>query len=301
MAKIKLWGIVILLVVGVGATCYSVANVTTPPPCDSLGVPVFYPDGLYNAVIYKGAIVLELPHLGVERLRKWQSLTINHEGLWIATTKLIRIENGEASFQYSYRDTRQKDAMRCSFQLSLEEVTTLPEKEEGFTTQNPESLRPFLIQPEELSGQWILDSFKEITHGLPSGMSELSDEIPYEDRLWASLQKESSDYRMGQDIRIYATEDNAVAIFEAEYYPDKRFNAVSLPDEITFQPVSKNYILGCTLLPADGRWCYFKEQYGRYIVSIHVPIDGKSVTLQDWEEMSRLLETKLIAQVEPTQ
>jgi hypothetical protein len=301
MAKIKLWGIVILLVVGAGATYYWVAEVTTSPPCDSLGVPRFYPGGLYDAVIYKGSIVLESPHLGVERLRRWQSLTINHEGLWIATTRLIRIKNGEALFQYSYRDTRQKEATTCSFQLTLEEVTSLPEKDEGFTTQNPERLRPFLLRPEELNGQWILDSFKEITHDLPSGMSELSDEIPYEDRIWASLEKESSDYRMGQDIRIYATEEDAVAIFEAEYYPDERFNAVNLPDEVTFQPVSENYILGCTLLPADGRWCYFKEQYGRYIVSIHVPIDGVSVTLRDWEEMSRLLETKLIQQTGQTQ
>ena len=302
MAKIKLWGIVILLAVGAGATYYWVADVTTPPPCDSLDVPVFYPDGLYNAVIYKGAIVLESPHLEVERLRRWQSLTINHEGLWIATTKLMRIKNGEALFQYSYRDTRQKDATRCSFQLSLEEVTTLPEKEEGFTTQNPESLRPFFLRPEELRGQWIRDSLEEILTNIPEGSSQLSDEISLEDSMWITVAADThSKYRLLQDIRVYSTEKNAVAIFEAEYYPDKRFNAVNLPDEVTFQPASENYILGCTLLPADGRWCYFKEQYGRYIVSIHVPIDGKSVTLQDWEEMSRLLETKLIAQVEPTQ
>lgn len=300
MLKFKFLGILILLTIGVGVIYYWTTGMSSAPSCDSLDIPIIYPDGLYNATIYQGSIVLESPHLGVDKLHRKQSLTINHEGLWIATTKLMGIENGEASFYYSYRDTRQKETISCFFQLFLEEVTTLSEKGAGFTTKNPDKLRPILLTPEDLSGQWTLDSFKEITHDLPKGMSELSDDIPYEDRIWTSVEKELSDYKMGQDVRVYATGEDAVAIFEAEYYPDKRFNVVNLPDEVTFQPVSENYILGCALLPKDGRWCYFKEQYGSYIISIHVPIDGESVTLQDWEVMSQRIEEKLIAHIDET-
>ncbi|MCP4361539.1 MAG: hypothetical protein GY796_26310 [Chloroflexi bacterium] len=302
MLKVKLWGILILLFIGLGAIYYWVASGPAAPPCESLEVPVFYPNGLYTAAIYEGSIVLASPHLGVDRFHQGQSLTINHEGLWIATTKLMRIENEEAFFQYTYRDTRQKEATTCTYQLSLEETTTLPEKDEGFTTHNPDELRPFLLQPEELSGQWVRDSLEERTTDIPEGLSQLSDEIPLEDSMWITFAANtSSKYRLLQDIRVYSTEEDAAAIFEAEYYPDKRFNAVNLPDEVAFQPVSENHILGCTLLPADGRWCYFKEQYGRYIVSIHVPIDGESATLQDWEEMSQKIEEKLISHVDKTQ
>lgn len=302
MSKSKLWGIVILLVVATGTAYYWVTEVTTSPPCDNLEVPIFYPNGLYSAVIYEDSIVLDSPHMGVDKLRRWQSLTINHEGLWIATTKLIRIEKDEASFQYSYRDTRQKNVTTCSFQLTLKEVTVLPEKDEGFATQNPESLRPFLLQPEELSGQWIQDSLEEILTDIPAGSSQLSDEIPVKDSMWVTVAANTSNnYRLLQDIRVYSAESDAAAIFESEYYPDKSFNAVNLPDEVVFQPVSENHILGCTFLPADGQWCYFKEQFGRYIVSIHVPIDGQSVNLQDWEIMSRLIESKLIQHVDGEQ
>jgi hypothetical protein len=288
---------VVLIVVAVLAAVI-VADPLSPPSCDSLTVEVVYPHGLRGAAVDGKRILLNFPHLDVDTIRPGESLVINHEGLWVATTKLLRIRGQEAYFKYSFFDTDHAKSITCKFTLSLTADPKAIASAEGFNTKAPEALRPFLFNPEELSGIWIVSSYEEITAGLPRGGSRVHESSPYEDIILATIAADSSErYRLLQEVRVYPNEEDAVANFEGEYGSAIYMHTippVEIPEDLTFQPLSENHILGCTYLGADGLWCYLNEQYGRYIVEVFVPIDEEAVTFQDWEQVNRLVESKLI-------
>jgi hypothetical protein len=165
-----------------------------------------------------------------------------------------------------------------------------------FTTKDPDGLRPLLFQPEDLSDTWLPQTYIEQTEELLPPRTN----NPFEDRMEISVAAEripppnfmgytpGTKHRASQLVWRYQDEVTAIAAFvSADYFYG------SVPPSVTFHPRIQNFAIGC-LDWTDGQRCYFTAQYGRYITHAIVFIDGRLITLDDWEELVHIVQDRLI-------
>jgi hypothetical protein len=183
----------------------------------------------------------------------------------------------------------------------LQDTTPMPTIEYkmssfDFTTKDPDGLRPLLFQPEDLSDTWLPQTYIEQTEELLPPRTN----NPFEDRMEISVAAEripppnfmgytpGTKHKAYQTIWQYQDEETAIAAFT-----NRQYFYGELPKSVTFQPRLENFAVGC-LDWADGQRCYFAGQHGYYITHSNILIDGRLITLDDWEELVRIVQDRLI-------
>jgi hypothetical protein len=155
-------------------------------------------------------------------------------------------------------------------------------------TQDIESLRPVLFKAEDMD--WPAETYRELTE-----VPEFDLLVAHQDQAEAMmrthplpLESHKSEPRpqgvgVYQTVWSFADEATAIQAFEAESY---RYSlALGRASGIQFEPEIENVLIGCNSAsgPEYGSYqnCGFMIQYGHYLTTGQMPVDGDYATMDD--------------------
>ena len=277
--KLKLWGLVAVIgltVVGLGKFLR---------PCSERGP---LPDMIFgsNYVIVASG----------QKLYPGQSYEYSHEGFWFSSIRPLYINSKGALFLAHFEEPHQKSYTCTQF------VTRPagPPDWLSFTTYDPDALRPLLFRPEDLSGKWMADTYRVQTANLPVHREP---QRPFIDQIRATVSAvpvSSIDLDLPgywpphsalQVVYVYTNETEAALAFRKDPSP-----YLDWPSTRDYQPLLRNHLALCT--QSEAYRCTFIGQYGKYVVDLTAEIDDEYVTMQDWAELVKVVQERLIKQVE---
>lgn len=154
----------------------------------------------------------------------------------------------------------------------------------------PDPLNPLLFKPEDMG--WPSESARVDT----SWEDVLSRNVALDTiRIDAAAvhvnPKGGHDPRGGvQIIRQYANEVTSVEMFQKAPPPIKVYRPAS------FMPQMENIVLSCGTMSGgiNGQNCTFVMQYGRYVISGGMFVDGEVLVMDDWETFLTIIQGRLI-------
>lgn len=274
------------LVIAIGIGLILVATNILLPPCDGR---ILMPSVEFGSHY----VIIDNSH----RLSWGQSYVKTHEGIWFEEFRVIFLASDIAVFRVHYQNTDEV-SYRCTAYLGRSaSVASNPIL--SFTTQDPEGLRPLLFQPTDLGGHWVAETYRiKITY-LPI---QQPSQRPFVDQIRASIAAipvPASDLDLPdyvpphsalQSIYVYADEAKALAAFRND---NQVFEEVPISNG--YQPLLENHLARC--IRTDAFRCTFWGQYGHYVVYLTLEMSG-SVTWDDWAEIIKVVQERLIKQVE---
>jgi hypothetical protein len=176
-----------------------------------------------------------------------------------------------------------------------------PPTPDNFIEADPNSVPDtFWVQPEEL--------------GWSSGYSEyesstvnLSPSVPMDSYSGISLSfrprpegkyPPPADFPAGQKVYIYSDEQTATKAFEEMKRGGELggtiWQTLPLEDELKMDTAIGTCNRGSSVASGERLLCQVQIQHGRYVIRFYMGIDGKQVTVEDWEEMVDLIQERLV-------
>lgn len=233
---------------------------------------------------------------GAHKLYLGQSYDYSHEGFWFSSVRPLYINSEGALFLVHFEEPHEK-LYTCT------QFVTRPAGPSAwlsFTTHDPDALRPLLFRPEDLSGKWMTDTYRVQTANLPVHREP---QWPFVDQIRATISAvpiSPTDLDLPgywpphsalQVVYVYANETEAVLAFVKDPSP-----YLDWPTTEDYQPLLKNRLALCT--QSEAYRCTFIGQYGQYVVDLNAEIDDKYITMRDWAELVKVIQERLIKQVE---
>lgn len=172
---------------------------------------------------------------------------------------------------------------------------------DNFIEADPNSVpHTFWVQPEELG--W--------SSGYSEYMSSIvnpSPSVPMDSYSGISLSfrprpegkyPPPADFPAGQDVYIYSDEQAAAKAFEEMKRSGELagiiWQLLPLEAELKMDTGIGACNRGSSVAIGEYLYCQINIQHGRYILFSFMQIDGKQVTIEDWEEMFDLIQERLV-------
>jgi len=176
----------------------------------------------------------------------------------------------------------------------------IPPTPDNFIEADPNSVPDtFWVQPEELgwsSGYW---EYARTVNLSPSVPMDSYSGINLSFR-WRSEGKYPlpPDFRAGQDVYIYSDEETAAQAFEEMKQGGELggtiWQTLPLEDELKMDTAIGWCRRGSGVAIGEFLQCQVQIQHGRYVIRFSMLMDGKQVTVEDWEEMVDLIQERLV-------
>jgi len=107
-----------------------------------------------------------------------------------------------------------------------------------------------------------------------------------------------ADFPAGQSVYIFLDEQTAVKAFEEMKRGGELAGIIwqflPLEDELGMDTGIGACNSGSGVAIGEYLYCQVQIQHGRYIIRFYMDIDGKQVTVEDWEEMVDLIQERLV-------
>jgi len=107
-----------------------------------------------------------------------------------------------------------------------------------------------------------------------------------------------ADFRAGQDVYIYSDEQTAAKAFEEMKQRGELAGIIwqflPLEDDLKMDTGIGTCNRGSSVVSGERLLCQVQIQHGRYVILFFMGIDGKQVTVEDWEEMVDLIQERLV-------
>jgi hypothetical protein len=107
-----------------------------------------------------------------------------------------------------------------------------------------------------------------------------------------------ADFPAGQDVYIYSDEQTAAKAFEEMKQRGELggtiWQSLPLEDELKMDTAIGECNRGSGVAIGEYLLCQVQIQHGRYVILFYMQIDGKQVTIEDWEEMVDLIQKRLV-------
>ncbi|MBE2221898.1 MAG: hypothetical protein IAF02_10175 [Anaerolineae bacterium] len=205
----------------------------------------------------------------------------------------------------------------CAYETGQRVASASPTPSLGVQTKSPDNLRPLLFKEGDLN--WGLGIYREETAGLINNwgfVAEFYEEefdeedlIP-DDIMGANLYIDPSrwtpkGYTRGSPIGTYQ---------EVWYYAEETFaqqagrmnkirnNQIGIIGTENITPRLNSVVESCwsarNSQVGEYQNCYFLGQYGNYVTTASMFVDGEKLTIAHWIELVDVIQDRLIAQVE---
>ncbi|MBK8984607.1 MAG: hypothetical protein IPM39_00765 [Chloroflexi bacterium] len=176
----------------------------------------------------------------------------------------------------------------------------IPPTPDKFIEADPNSVPDtFWVQPEELgwsSGYWEYSRTVNLSPSVP--MESFSGiYLSFLPRREGKFPP-PADFRAGQDVYIYSDEQIAAKAFEEMKQRGELAGIIwqflPLEDELKMDTGIGTCNRGSSVASGERLLCQVQIQHGRYVILFFMGIDGKQVTVEDWEEMVDLIQERLV-------
>ena len=177
----------------------------------------------------------------------------------------------------------------------------IPPTPDNFIEADPNSVPDtFWVRPEELGWSSGYSEYKSST-------VSLSPSVPMENFSGIYLSflprpegkyPPPADFRAGQNVYIYSDEQTATKAFEEMKRGGELggtiWQTLPLEDELKMDTAIGECNRGSSVASGERLLCQVQIQHGRYVIRFYMGIDGKQVTVEDWEEMVDLIQERLV-------
>lgn len=172
---------------------------------------------------------------------------------------------------------------------------------DNFIEADPNSVPDtFWVQPEELGWSSGYFEYESLTVNLSPSVPMVSFSginlsfLPRPEGKYPP----PADFRAGQNVYIYSDEQTATKAFEEMKRGGELggtiWQTLPLEDELKMDTAIGECNRGSSVASGEYLRCKVQIQHGRYVIRFSMVMDGKQVTVEDWEKMVDLIQERLV-------